>query len=316
MVLCLLMELKEVLANPKQLQMLTGLSFEEFDDLARTFAQVWQEHTRRNWRGRKRQRAKGGGPQGRLDTPGKMLFFILVYFRHHPTQEFIGAQFGFGQSQANRWIMRLTPLLKEALQRELTLPERRPSKLDRLLKESGSLKLLLDGTDRPIRRPQSPEKQKECYSGRKKRHTVKNVVLTCQRAVQFLSPTAPGKQSDKRLAEPLERVDFPTRSVVLSDLGFQGLNLDSRALIHPVKKPKGRELNPIFRPFNRTLAAIRVGVEHVISGVKRCRIVSDTLRHLKEEFKDLVMEVACGLHNFREFHRSPTTPTLLPIQLN
>jgi hypothetical protein len=310
------MELKDVLANPKQMQVLTGLSPQEFRDLAQPFARAWQEHTRLNWRGRKRRRARGGGPQGRLDTPEKLLFFLLVYFRHYPTQEFIGAQFGFSQSQANRWIMRLTPLLKKALQRELALPERRASKLDRLLEESGSLKLLLDGTDRPIRRPQNPQKQKECYSGRKKRHTVKNLVLTCQRAVQFLPPTAPGRQSDKRLAEPLERVGFPTRSVVLSDLGFQGLNLNNRALIHPVKKPKRRELNPVFRPFNRTVAAIRVGVEHVISGVKRCRIVSDTLRHLKEEFKDLVMEVACGLHNFREFHRSPAAPTLLPIQLN
>jgi hypothetical protein len=310
------MDLKYVLSNPKQMQILTGLTPEEFGELTAAFAPVWQEHTRLNWRGQKRRRAKGGGPQGQLNTPEKLLFFLLVYFRHYPTQEYIGAQFGFSQSQANRWILRLTPLLKKALKRELTLPQRRTTNLDRLLAESGSLKLLLDGTDRPIRRPKNPEKQKECYSGHKKRHTVKNVMLTCQRAVQFLSPTAPGSHSDKRLAEPLERVEFPTRSVVLSDLGFQGLNLSNRALIHPAKKPKGQELNPIVRPFNRVLAATRVGVEHVISGVKRCRIVSDILRHLKEGFNDLVMEVACGLHNFREFHRSPATPTLLPIQMN
>ena len=310
------MQLKEVLNNPKQMRLLTGVTPEEFADLARAFSKVWEEHTQLNWRGQERQRAKGGGPQSTLESPEQMLFFLLVYFRHYPIQEFMGALFGFTQPQANRWILRLTPLLKAALGHELVLPERSTANLNRLLQESGELKLLLDGTDRPIRRPKDPEKQKECYSGRKKRHTVKNVVLTCQRGVQFLSPTAPGSQSDKRLAEPLEQVEIPTRSVVIGDLGFQGLNLSNKSLIHPAKKPKGKELNPAFRPFNRAVSRIRVGVEHAISGVKRCRIVSDILRHLKEGFDDLVMEVACGLHNFREAHRSGVTSILLPIQMN
>ena len=45
-------------------------------------------------------------------------------------------------------------------------------------------------------------------------------------------------------------------------------------------------------------------VENVISGVKRCRIVKDTLRLKKEKISDLVMEIAGGVHNlpvtFRE----------------
>ncbi len=310
------MELETVLENPKQMQALTGLTPEEFNQLAQTFRQVWEEHTRLNWRGQERQRAKGGGPHSALDSPEKMLFFLLFYFRHYPMQEVMGALFGFGQPQANKWIVRLTPLLKEALKREWVLPERRTTNFDRILEECGDLRLLLDGADRPVRRPKNPEKQKECHSGRKKRHTVKNVLVASARIVEYLSPTAPGRQSDKHVAEPLEQVEFPRKCVVISDLGFQGLQLNDKALIHPVKKPKGRELNPIFRPFNRVVSGIRVGVEHVLSGVKRCRIVSDILRHLKDGFNDLVMEVACGLHNFRELRRSAAAPRLLPIQMN
>src|SRR4051794_27039311 len=310
------MELNDILDHPKKLQMLTGFTPEEFEGLARTFAQIWHEDTHLNWQGQERQRAKGGGPGGQLDSPRKMLFFILLYFRHYPIQEFLGALFGFSQSQANRWIMCLTPLLKKALKRAVVLPERRTAKLNRLFEKDPERKLLLDGTDRPVRRPKNPEKQKACYSGRKKRHTVKNVVLTCERSVEYLSPTAPGSQSDKTLAEPLETVAFPRQSVVISDSGFQGLQLPNKALIHPTKKPRGRELPPALRPFNRLVAGVRVGVEHAISGVKRCRIVSDILRHLKEGFNDLVMEVAVGLHNFRELYRSGAAPTLSPIQLN
>lgn len=47
-------------------------------------------------------------------------------------------------------------------------------------------------------------------------------------------------------------------------------------------------------------------VEHVIAGVKRCRIVKDVLRLRRAGISDRVMEVACGLHNLRVSHRHPT----------
>jgi hypothetical protein len=50
------------------------------------------------------------------------------------------------------------------------------------------------------------------------------------------------------------------------------------------------------------MSQIRVQVEHAISGIKRSRIVKDILRNTKEDFSDLVMVVACGLHNFRVDH--------------
>jgi hypothetical protein len=51
------------------------------------------------------------------------------------------------------------------------------------------------------------------------------------------------------------------------------------------------------------LARIRVKVEHALSGVKRCRIVKDVLRHTKEGVSDSAMEAACGLHNLRVQNR-------------
>jgi hypothetical protein len=46
-------------------------------------------------------------------------------------------------------------------------------------------------------------------------------------------------------------------------------------------------------------------VEHAIAGVKRCRMVKDVLRLTKEGVSDLVMEIACGLHNLRVSCRHP-----------
>jgi len=54
---------------------------------------------------------------------------------------------------------------------------------------------------------------------------------------------------------------------------------------------------------NRKLSKVRVKVEHAISGIKRSRIVKDIFRNIKDGFSDLVMVIACGLHNFRVDHR-------------
>jgi len=59
------------------------------------------------------------------------------------------------------------------------------------------------------------------------------------------------------------------------------------------------------RLLNRLISSVRVVVEHVIAGVKRCRIVKDVLRLTKEGVSDLVMEIACGLHNLRVSCRHP-----------
>lgn len=60
---------------------------------------------------------------------------------------------------------------------------------------------------------------------------------------------------------------------------------------------------------NRIFSSVRVVVEHVIAGVKRCRIVKDVLRLTTKGISDMVMEIACGLHNLRISCRHPL-PTL------
>jgi hypothetical protein len=56
---------------------------------------------------------------------------------------------------------------------------------------------------------------------------------------------------------------------------------------------------------NHLFSSARVVVANVIAGVKRCRIVKDVLRLTTDGIADLVMEIACGLHNFRVSCRHP-----------
>jgi len=53
------------------------------------------------------------------------------------------------------------------------------------------------------------------------------------------------------------------------------------------------------------ISTARIVVEHTIAGVKRCRIVKDVFRNTKSGFSDMVMEIACALHNLRVECRHP-----------
>ena len=53
------------------------------------------------------------------------------------------------------------------------------------------------------------------------------------------------------------------------------------------------------------ISSVRIIVAHVIAGVKRCRIGKEVLRLTTAGIADLVMEIACGLHNLRVSCRHP-----------
>jgi len=68
------------------------------------------------------------------------------------------------------------------------------------------------------------------------------------------------------------------------------------------------------RWLNSIISGTRITVENTIAGVKRCRIVKDVFRNTKDGFSDLVIEVACALHNLRVECRHPK-PVFLLCQL-
>jgi len=68
---------------------------------------------------------------------------------------------------------------------------------------------------------------------------------------------------------------------------------------------RSKELTEVDKFLNKLISTVPIVVENVICGVKRCRIVKDILRLTKENISDLVMEIACGLHNLRVTFRQP-----------
>jgi hypothetical protein len=234
-----------------------------------------------------------------LRTYEDKLFFILFYLRHYPTQEVLGFLFGISQGQANPWIHRLTPLVQKALGDEKELPGRTAADAQELMEACPEREFILDGTERPIRRPQDSEDRRKDYSGKKKRHTKKNIILTEKATgeVLGLGATQPGSKHDKASVDE-EHYTFPDGSTVFQDKGFQGYAPEGATIQQPTKKPRGKEWTPEQKEENRQISTQRVSVEHSIGGIKVFHIVSAIFRNIKEGFSDLVMETVTGLFNF------------------
>ena len=114
--------------------------------------------------------------------------------------------------------------------------------------------------------------------------------------VDYLSQTYCGKTHDKKIADS-ETIHYPPHATLDQDTGFQGYAPLGVLTFQPKKKPRGKDLGVADRFFNRLISSVRIRVEHVIASVKRCRIVKNILGNTQEDFSDLVMRVACALHN-------------------
>jgi hypothetical protein len=137
------------------------------------------------------------------------------------------------------------------------------------------------------------------YSGKKKRHTPKNVLIVDEfGSIHLLSDTYEGKVHDKCIADKAGYT-LPTASILYQDAGFQGFNLPGVQIMQPKKKLRNGTLTPQEKEENRRLSSVRVRIEHVIGDIKRYRIIHNIIRFSCSEFRDMVMETCCGLHNFQ-----------------
>jgi hypothetical protein len=93
--------------------------------------------------------------------------------------------------------------------------------------------------ERPIQRPKNPERQRQFYSGKQKRHSIKNnlIIERRTRKIKGLSTTCEGKKHDKRLADE-QALRFPKGSKLWKGTGFQGYEPAGVTTLQAKKKPK------------------------------------------------------------------------------
>jgi DDE superfamily endonuclease/Helix-turn-helix of DDE superfamily endonuclease len=212
--------------KPREFLAATGLRNEEFECLLSTFEKCYQASLPKKSKPtkKKKQRASGGGRKSNLKSLSDKLLFILVYQKTFQLQTMHGLQFGLSQGRANYWIHRLLPVLQETLAEMGMKPEREGKQVAVLIEaREGGANLSLDASERELQRPVEAKKQAEKYSGKKKTHTDKNLLLVNENTgkVVYLSPTVEGKKHDKKLADE-SQISYPRNASLTKDTGFQG----------------------------------------------------------------------------------------------
>src|SRR5947209_1693089 len=249
--------------TPDTFRQLTGLTPAAFDQLLGQLTPRYHEAEARRKDRPGRRRKPAAGRKHALALADRLLM-LLIYYRTYVSHAFLGFLFGVDDSAVGRNINPLQPLLAGIFR----IPERRVE-----LRPDEVRELFFDATERPTRRP--GRRQRRCYSGKKKRHTLKNQVVVARRRkragrrkaghkekrrlrVAAVSPTSPGKVHDKKVYDRT-RVLVPPGVAGYGDTGYQGT-----ALRTPVKRRPGRALSRRQRRGNRRLSRKRIAVEHGI----------------------------------------------------
>jgi hypothetical protein len=179
---------------------------------------------------------------------------------------------------------RLQPLLEQTLGEKLVLPERKLASLEAFLERfPGVKRVMIDGTERPIARPQDSAAQQANYSGKKKRHTRRHLAAVDEtKRVLVLSKAREGKLHDKRFHDEDDIAgSVPDEMPIEVDLGFLGLQREYDNIHLPHKKPRGGALSDRQKQENRTLSQLRVVCENAFAGVKRYNAVSMIYRRCR-----------------------------------
>lgn len=289
--------------TPAAFKSLTGLSVPEFDALCREWihadavARATDPLTRED--PHPRQRAPGAGRKWDLDPPTRLLA-ALVWLRLYPTWAVLGFLFGVEESATRRStqdvLARLEPMALFPLERR---PRRTAGKnLAKLIADCPVVEVIIDSHEQRTRRPKGWEAQKPFYSGKKKTHTLKSqAVVDLEGRVQAVSESVPGATSDLALLEQsgvVERLD-PSEAAA-ADKAYVGA--EARFAGHPfyvpIKKPPSGERTEAETSYNRSLAWLRIRVEHLFARMSRFGALAQVWRHLRERHSG-VFRVAAWL---------------------
>ena len=280
---------------------LTSLSVIEFDYLLLHFSSQWEKYYKyHTLEGKKRLIISYKEHQNSVLLGAEQkLFFLLVYMKTNSLQTFQGASFGISQAKVSKIYRSLLGVLDVTLKKMNLSPCRNGEDLKQALANHKHKVFWYDGTETPIQRNDDQAAQEEEFSGKKRGHRQKNLVLfVVFQLIVYLSPTEEGSIHDKTIADTYP-IYLPENSILKQDLGFVGHCPVGVLIEQPFKKPKNQELPFGKKIYNKIFSSTRIISEHANSGFKRLRMMKDILRIHSFEIRDKLRVVACALHNLR-----------------
>lgn len=294
-----MLNLERAFSDPSLCRSLTGMNPEEIEILVENFETVYQSRGR----AKSRQRAFGGGRKSTLTGSREKVFFLLFYLKVYPTFAVAGFLWDVHRATPEKWVKKYLPILEETLGHLCVLPERKIESVEAFLRQFPKVKdVLIDGTERPIRRPSSSKNRRKQYSGKKQTHTRKNGVMSDEnKRILVLTPTKHGRLHDKKQADKFHLFHgLPEFVTAWVDKGYQGAQKIHPNIMIPHKATKKKPLTQEQKQENQIIASLRMPVEHIFAGLKKFNALSHTFRNrIQQGGDDLFLLIAAGIWNLQ-----------------
>jgi DNA-binding MarR family transcriptional regulator/transposase len=266
---------KKIAKHPRIFLRLFGIKVEEFERILFQLEKLWEKKVKNSY--------KRPGRYYKLPL-SDMLMMLLLYYKTYSTQMQIGFMFSIDDSRVCRIIKRLEPLVARivAIEKNRDLSQEEAA-------------LLIDVTEQGIERPK--KRQREFYSGKKKRHTFKTEIrVTVNGKIRNVSKSYGGKTHDFKIHKQSDHLPIDTK--VYGDSGYQGLSKICKFGKTPIKKKRKVGLNKRQKLYNKILSKKRVKVENVFCQIKNFRILSERYRN-KGKKHNLKFNIIAGIVNMK-----------------
>lgn len=232
-----------------------------------------------------KEKQSKGGPKPKLCLED-ILLMMLTYYRDYPTFFSLGNMFGLDESNAYRWVNWTELILSVSFEGVIDI---------QLLDEKSEQ--LVDVTECTIQRPKNSELQREYYSGKKKKHTIKVQIIMNEKDKKILSVCFDkGSVHDFNIFKNTTK-ELPEFLHFLADSGYQGILDYFKNSMTPKKKSKYNPLSDEDKELNKLISSIRISVEHVNCQLKIFRILSERYRSRIHTFY-LRFLLICSFYNF------------------
>jgi hypothetical protein len=227
---------------------------------------IMVEKLRKAWDKKVVSGKKVSGRPWKLKNLTNHFVMLLILYRTDLTQEALAVFLKIDPSTVCRSLKRIETVAVEVL----------GIRKNKKLSSAETEELIVDCTEQPVQRPK--KRQKEWYSGKKKRHTIKTeVVISPEGEILYTSKSYKGKTHDLNIRRRSEKM--PDTARLYGDSAYQGYEIDHKKLEYPYKKQKDKHLTEEEKEYNTAISKLRIKVENIIGDMKTFRILQNRYRY-------------------------------------